>query len=68
LQDAILGTLLVNEVVATHFGRALELSIDSPVSLFHAARIPGHIEMKQVSTVILEVYALACCVGGDHNS
>jgi hypothetical protein len=37
----------------------LQLPVEARVPLFHAARIPGHIEVKQVMTVCLQIGAFA---------
>ncbi len=67
-EDAILGTLLVNEVVAEHFRVGLQLAVDAAVALLHAAGIPRHVEMEQVPAVGLQVEALAGGIGGDENA
>ena len=67
-QDAILGTLLVDEVMAEDLGARLELPVDPPVALLHPAGVPGHVEMEEVGAVGLEVQALAGRVGGDQDA
>ena len=67
-QDAILGALLVDEIMAEDLGARLELAVDPPVALLHPAGVPGHVEMEEVPAVGLEVQALAGRVGGDQDA
>jgi len=50
-EDAVLGALQVDEIIAVHFRLRLQLAVDPAVALLHPAGIPGHIEMKQVPAV-----------------
>ena len=68
LQDAILGPLAVEEVVTMDLGCTLQLAVDTPVALLHAAGVPGHVEVEEVGAVILEVHAFARGVGGDEDA
>jgi hypothetical protein len=43
-------------------------TVDAPVSLLHASRVPGHVEVEEVSAEALEVHALAGGVGGEENA
>ena len=54
-EDTILGPVLVDKVVAENFGRRLELAIDASIPLFKAARVPGHIEVKEAIAVSLKI-------------
>lgn len=42
--------------------------VDAAISLFHARRIPGNVEMEEVGAVALQVHALAGGIGGDEDS
>ena len=44
--DPILRSLRQHKVVAAHFGIPLQFTVNPPIALFHAARIPGHIKVK----------------------
>src|ERR1700722_6178442 len=66
-EDAILGPLLVDEIMAEDFGIRLQLAVDSSVALFHSARIPGDIEMEQVPAMGLEIQAFAGSIGRDQD-
>ena len=57
-EDAVLGALVVDEVMAEDLGLRLELAVDAAVALLHAARVPRHVEVEQVPAVGLEVRAL----------
>jgi hypothetical protein len=50
-EDPVFGSLPVDEVVTEDLGFGLQLAVDSAVALFHAAGIPGHVEMEQVVAV-----------------
>jgi hypothetical protein len=52
-QDAVLRALLVEEVVTVDLRIRLEFPVDAPVALLHAARVPGHVEVKEVPAVRL---------------
>ena len=53
LQDAILGSLGVDEVTAEHFVSRLQLAVDTTVALIKTAGIPGKIEVKKVMAMAL---------------
>ena len=67
-QDAVLRSLLVEEVMAENFIVRLQLAVDAAVALLHAAGIPGNVEVEQVPAMGLQVQALAGGVRGDENS
>ena len=43
--------------------RPLQLAVDAPVALLHAARVPRDVEVEQVGAVVLEIDALATGIG-----
>jgi len=47
-QNTVFDALLVDEVMAADLRTWLKLAVDAAVSLFHAAGVPRHVEMKQV--------------------
>ena len=67
-QDAVLGPLLVNEVVAEDLGIRLEFPVDAPVALLHTARVPGHVEVKEVPAVRLKIQSFTGGVGRDQDA
>ncbi len=67
-EDAVLGPLLVDEVVAEDFVLRLELAVDAAVALLHAAGVPRHVEVEQVPAVGLKIETLAGGVGGDEDA
>ena len=68
LEDAVLGALREDEVVAADLRRGLELAIDAAVALLDAAGVPRHVEVEEVGAVGLEVEALASGVGRDQDA
>src|SRR5262249_2021895 len=68
VEDAVLGPVGQNEVIATHFGLGLQLAVDTPVALINAARIPRQIKVEQVGAVGLEIEPFASGVGGDQDA
>src|SRR5439155_3228489 len=68
LENAVFRALMVEEVVTEDFRTRLELAIDAAVALLHPARVPGHIEVKEVMAMALEVEPLAGCVGRDQDA
>ena len=67
LQDAILGPLRVEEVMAIDIGVGLQLAVDATVALLHTPWVPGNVEMEKVPAMGLQVEALARRIGGDQN-
>ena len=67
-QNAVLGPLLVDEVVAEDLRLWLELAVDAAVALLHAAWVPGDIEVEQVPAVGLKVQAFAGGIGGNQDT
>jgi hypothetical protein len=51
VEDAVLGTLDIAEIAALDHLVRLQLVVDAAVALFHAAGVPGNVEMKQVPTM-----------------
>ena len=67
LQDAVLGPLRVEEVVAIDVGVGLEFAVDAAVALLHTPGVPGNVEMEKVPAMGLQVEALSRGIGGDQN-
>lgn len=66
-QDDVLAPLRIDEVAAMHLGRGLEFAIDPAVALFQHGWVPGQIEMEQVATPGLKVYALTRGIGAQQD-
>ena len=67
-EDAVFGALRKHEVVAAHLRRGLELAIDTPVALLDAARIPGQVEVEEISAMRLKVESFTGSVSGDQDA
>ena len=68
LEDAVLGPLRVDEVVAAHLGARAGACGRCGRCAAPCGRVPGHVEVEQVRAVGLEVQALAGGVGGDQDA
>ena len=68
LEDAVLGALLVEEVVAVNLGGRLKFTVNAPIPLFQAAGVPRDIVVEKVVAVGLEVEAFPGGVGGEENA
>jgi hypothetical protein len=68
LEHAVLGAVLVDEIVAADLGGRLEGAVDAAVALLEARGVPGDVDVEQVGAVGLEVDALAGGVGGDQDA
>src|SRR5438132_8914481 len=51
-----------------HFVRGLQLSIDAAVALLQPAWVPRNVEMKEIVTVTLQIYAFPSGVGCNQDS
>ena len=65
LENTIFGTLGVDEVMTVHLRFGLELAINAAVALLQTVGIPGHVKVKQVPAVRLQIETFAGCVSGD---
>src|SRR5438045_9004564 len=63
LEDPLLGSLELHEVLAEHFISGLELAVDPTVALLHARWVPGNVKVEEVPAVRLEVETLTRRVG-----
>jgi hypothetical protein len=68
LEHAIRFSLRVQEVVAPHHGRTLELPIDSAIALLEPGRVPRQVEVEQVGAMVLQVNALAGSIGRNEDA
>jgi hypothetical protein len=66
-QNAVLGPLRVEKVMAIDIGVRLELAVDATVALLHPSWVPGNVEMEEVPAMGLEIETLTRGIGGDQN-
>ena len=68
LENTVLDSLRVEEVVAENLFRRLKSAVDAPVALLDATRVPGDIVVKQIGAMALEVDAFAGRIGAEEYS
>jgi hypothetical protein len=51
-----------------HFGRRLKLAVNTTVTLFQTAWIPGHVEMEEIVAMRLKIDAFARGICGDEDA
>jgi hypothetical protein len=68
LEDDIFFALLIDEIAAPDLRRRLQLSVNAAVPLLQPRRVPGKVDMDQVMTAHLEIYAFARSVRADEDA
>ena len=58
----------IDKVMASHLEFALQSSVDSTVSLFHARWIPRDIVVEEIGAMSLKIYAFPGCVCSNENT
>ena len=54
--------------MAEHLGGALQGAVDAAVALLHPTWVPGHVEVEEVTAVVLQVHPFPSGIGGDQDA
>ena len=68
VQYPVFISICQHEVMAVHHGGSLQGAVDAAVALFHPPGVPGHVEVEEVTTVVLQVHPLSSRIGGDQDA